>query len=398
MVRLAVVALIAVLLTGCGGGASAPQRRSGRSAVSVNLSCGSAPVAGDPLHPSGAAVVPLPGVPDGIASTADGRVAFVALQSGPPRIAVIARSGSSARLMRTVLVPQYASGVRVTADGRYVIAAAGHGAVVLDAAAAISGSGPAVLGSLEAPPAVAGKGPGAAEVAVSPDSRYVFVTLEGAGAVAVFDLRSAIGGGFGSGSFVGAVRVGAGALGIVPSPDGRWLYEVSEAARTAAGTRRGALNVIALFRAVRDPARALVATAPAPCVPVRVAVSPDGSTVWVTARAGNALLGFAAAALRTDPSSALVSVTKVGAQPLGVAVANGGATVLVADSDLAGSPGASARVSVLNTTSAAHPRLTGSIATGKLADAISAPPAGDTAVVTASGGRQVDVLPLRALR
>jgi DNA-binding beta-propeller fold protein YncE len=399
MMRLAVFLTGAVVLTGCGGGASRSAGGSGDSqAAPIHVSCGATPVAARTLRPAGAAVLSLPGAPDGIASSADGRTAFVALQSGPPRIAVIERTGSSERVVRTVAVPQYASGVRVTPDGRYVIAAAGHGAIVLDAGAAISGSGPAVLGSLEAPTAVAGKGPGAAEVAVSPDSRHVFVTLEGAGEVAVFDLRAAVSSGFGSGAFLGAIPVGAGALGITNSPDGRWLYEVSESARLGVGRRRGALNVIDLSRATRDPAHALVATAPAPCAPVRVAASPNGSTVWVTARDGNALLGFSAAALRTDAAHALMSVTRVGAQPLGLAVANGGATVLVADSDLSGASRTPAGVSVVDAASSAHPKLVGSIATGRLADAISVPPAGDAALVTASDGRQVDLLPLQALR
>src|SRR5665811_1306257 len=76
---------------------------------------------------------------------------------------------------------------------------------------------------------VAGHGPGAAEVAVSPDSHHVFVTLEGAGVVAVFDLRAALAGGSQSG-YLGAVPVGPGALGISLSADGRRLYEVSESA------------------------------------------------------------------------------------------------------------------------------------------------------------------------
>jgi DNA-binding beta-propeller fold protein YncE len=345
------------------------------------------------VRPARADALSLPGAPDGVASTPDGRVTFVALQSGPPRIAVIERVGPAERLLRLVPVPEYASGVHVTPDGRYVLAAAGRGAVVLDVAAAISGAGRAVLGSLSAPASVAGTGPGAAEVAVSPDSKYVFVTLEGAGAVAVFDLAH----GFVGGAFVGAIPVGSGALGIVPSPDGRWLYEVSESARAPGSHARGALNVIDLQRAERDPAGAVTATAPAPCAPVRVAASPDGSTVWVTARDANSLLGFSAAGLQTHARSALESVTRVGEQPLGLAVAPGGTSVLVADADLSGSPADSSGVSVVDTASPAHPTLAGTLRAGKLTDAISAPPAGGVALVTASDSRRLYVFPLRQL-
>ena len=338
----------------------------------------------------------LPGIPDGVATTPDGRTSFVALQSGQPRIAVIDNGQFGQRLLRTVAVPAYASGVKVTPNGRYVLGAAGRGAVVLDVAAAVSGVGGELLGSLAAPAGVAGAGPGAAEIAVSPDSRYVFLTLEGAGVVAVFDLDAAIRLGFGSKRFLGSIPVGAGALGITVSPDGHRLYEVSESARDGSTHDSGALNVIDVKRAVREPARSVIATAVAACAPVRVAVSPDG-TVWVTARDGNALLGFSAVALSRDPAHALVSVTRVGEQPLGLAVVDEGRRALVADSNLSNSRRARSGVSVIDTASSGKPTLLGSILAGKLTDAISAPPAGDLALVTNAGNRQLEAFALQRL-
>ncbi len=375
-----------LLVAGCGGGSSKPAATPGASKPSISVRCGAAPVYGRVLRSAGASVVRLPGVPDGIAATPNDRFAFVALQSGAPRIAVLARVGAGARLLRTIAIPAYASGVRVTPDGRYVLAAARRGAVVLDAAAATTGASGVVLGLLAAPPHVAGSGPGAAEVAVLPDSRYAFVTLEGAGVVAVFDLRR----GFGPGSYLGAVRVGAGALGIVSAPDGRWLYEVSESGRAPTTRRRGVLNVIEVARAVRTPRSAVVAAVPAPCAPVRVAASPDGAAVWVTARDGNQLLGFSASALRTDPARALVSATTVGSAPLGLAVADGGRTVLVADSNLAHSASGHSAVSAISVSPAAgQPALIGSVPAGSVADAIAASPTGGVAFVTSSGSRTV---------
>jgi DNA-binding beta-propeller fold protein YncE len=288
--------------------------------------------------------------------------------------------------------------MKVTPDGRYVLGATGRGAVLLDVAAARSGVGRSLLGSLAAPAGVAGAGPGAAEIAVSPDSRYAFVTLEGAGAVAVFDLDAAISKGFGSKGYLGSIPVGAGALGITVSPDGDWLYEVSESAGGRPADDRGALNVIDLKRAVSDPPRSVIATAAAACAPVRVAVSAAGTTVWVTAKDGNALLGFSAVALRRDPSHALVSVTRVGEQPLGLAVADGGRMVLVADSNLSSPQHSHSEVSVVDTAASDKPMLLGSIPTGKLADAISVPATGDGALVTNSDSEQLDVLALHRLR
>lgn len=400
VVRAAPLIALGLILTACSGNSSrsgSPRVARPAPVAARRLRCGAAARVGRPLQAAKLSTLDLPGTPDGIATTPDGATSFVALQSGPPRIAVIDNRRSGGRVLRTVVVPRYASGMNVTPDGRYVLGAAGRGALVLDVAAAISGAGGGLLGSLAAPAGVGGTGPGAAEIAVSPDSRYVFVTLEGAGVVAAFDLDAAIKSGFGTRGFLGAIPVGAGALGITVSPDGRWLYEVSESPRAGSPADTGALNVIDVTRAVHEPPRSVIATAPAACAPVRVAVAADGAVVWVTARDGNALLGFSTLALRRDPLHALVSVTRVGEQPLGLAVVDGGRRVLVADSSISRSRGTRAGVSVVNTASSANPTLLGSILGGKLADAISAPATGDLALVTNSGSRQLEAFPLGRL-
>jgi DNA-binding beta-propeller fold protein YncE len=388
----ALLAVIASMIAGCASGAGevsgavVPVARAPQS-----VHCGEAAVLGRSLPMAQSRMLGLPGSPDGIATTRDGRLSFVALQTGVPRIAVIENDPSGERLLRTIVVPAYASGMNVTPDGRYALGAAGRGALVLDIAAARSGVGRVLLGWLAAPAGVAGAGPGAAEIAVSRDARYVFVTLEGAGAVAVFDLDAASSHAF-RGGFLGAVPVGAGALGITVSPDGDSLYEVSEAGIGGPAHQRGLLNVLNLRRAVSDPERSVIATATAACAPVRVAVSPDGVTVWVTARDANALLGFSAVALRRDPTHARVSVTRVGARPLGLALANGGRIVLVADSN--GSQQTRSRLSVVQV-AAGEPRLLGWVAAGELADAVSA--TGALALVTNSKSNQLQALAARSL-
>jgi len=399
---LAALVVVGAVIAGCssgGGHASAAAAPTG-AAVSTgaaeltSVRCGEPPVPGPSLRLGRLQTLSLPGSPDGVATTPDGRTSFVAIQTGTPRIAVIGNGRSGERVLRTVAVPSYPSGMKVTPDGKYVLGAAGRGAVVLDVAAARSGIGHELLGSLAAPVGVAGAPPGAAEIAVSPDSRYVFVTLEGAGRIAVFDLDAAIRQGFGSRGFLGSIPVGAGALGITVSPDGRWLYEVSESAGAGSAHDRGALSVIDLTRAVSEPASSVIATAAVACAPVRVAVSPAGTTIWVTAKDGNALLEFSAAALRSDPARALVSVTRVGEQPLGLAVADGGRMILVADSNLSGR--ARSGVSVVDT-AGAQPALLGLVPAGKLADAISESPAEDLALVTDSNGNRLVALALHRL-
>jgi DNA-binding beta-propeller fold protein YncE len=392
---------IGTLLCGCAGGSRAGTSAARGAAAEPRLAevhCGAPPVVGASLSRPRAEMLKLPGTPDGIASTPDGGTSFVAIQSGSPRIVVIANRPGGERLLGTVALPAYASGLNVTPDGRYALGAAGRGAVVLDVTAARGGGGRGLLGSLAVPASVAGAGPGAAEVALSRDSRYAFVTLERAGLVAVFDLKAAISRGLGTHGYLGSIPVGPGALGITVSPDGRWLYEVSESAPNRSAHGHGTLNAIDVKRAVNDPARSITARAAAACAPVRVAVSPDGKTVWVTARDGNALLGFSALALQRDTARALASVTRVGPQPLGLAVADGGRKLLVADSDLAHARGSRSAVSIINTASPGKPVQIGSVPAGELADAISAPATGDLALVTNSDSRQLEVLHLQRLK
>jgi DNA-binding beta-propeller fold protein YncE len=406
----ALLIAIGTMVSGCSGGQraapdgarTASGGRRGEAVVPAasaqprSVRCGETAVAGRPLGQVRAQMLSLPGTPDGLATTPDGRVSFVAIQTGIPRIAVIKNGPSGERLLRTVVVPSYASGMTVTPDGRYALGAAARGAVVLDVAAAISGVGRPMLGSLATPARVVGHGQGAAEVAVSPDSRYAFLTLEGAGIVAVFHLDAAVSHGFGSNGFVGSIPVGDGALGVTASPDGRWLYEVSEGVGAGRARGHGTLTMIDLRRAEIDPAKSVVATAPVACAPVRVAVPSSGRTVWVTARDGNALLRFSAVALRSNPTHALVSVTRVGEQPLGLAVADGGRIIVVADSNLSNSRRGRSAVSVVDTSSGA-PILVGSVPSGHLADAISTSLTGKAVLVTNSGSKQLEVLALRRL-
>ena len=369
--RIPACVAVSLLAIGCSSSSGARSEPAART-VPPPSTCHSQPQTAPAPAGARASVTGLPGSPDGIATTPDGRYAFVAIQSGAPRIAVVRTGAGHPRVIRTIALPATPSGVRVTPNGRYVLAAAGRGAVVIDSAAAIDGAGQPVIGSLSAPARLAGAGPGAAEVAVSAGSRYAFVTLEGAGRVAVFDLRTR--------AYLGAVPVGGGALGLAVAPDGRRLYEVSESGRAKGFAHiRGVLNVIDIRRAVADPARAVLVASPAPCAPVRVAVSPDGREVWVTARDGNELLGY-------DSVGALRSVTPVGAAPLGVAVAGSGREVLVADANLGHAAGGRSALSIVDVTSPQRPRLLGSVGARRLADAVAAPGDGHLALLTASDG------------
>ncbi len=311
----------------------------------------------------------LPGNPFGVAATPDGRWAFVATGGA---VEVLRAAGPlSLKLVRAIPVPAgtpgpaagLALGEAITPDGRYLLAAAGDGAVVISVARAERGASGAVLGTLHAP-----GGAGAIEVAVSRDGRYAFVSEEDTQRAAVFNLAEALASGFGARDYVGAIPLGLAPVGLAVSPDGRWLYATSEVRAPAApaGDSPGTLTVISLRRAETTPAASVVATVNAGCQPVRVTTSADGSEVWVTARASDDLLCFSAARLRSAPARALIAAVRVGEAPVGLAAVQGGRLIIVADSNRFGVSGASSDLDVVSVAAAlrGRPAVIGHIRAG----------------------------------
>ena len=354
-----VLALVAGGLVASAGLASASHGIGIRPSATCDTAVAKAPV----LKAVPRSSVRMPGNPFGVVSSADGRRTFVALPQGS--IEVLANRKIRARVaapvpVRRVKVPGTPLGERLTHDDRYLLAAADRGAVVVNVAKAERGAKGAVVGMLSSP-----AGTGAIEVAVSPDDRYAFVSLEDSESLAVFNLRKALAHGFGPSDFVGKVPMGIAPVGLAVSPDGKLLYGTSEIAR-GGKSQIGTLSVIDLRRAETKPARAVVATIPAGCNPVRVITSADGRVVWVTARASNAVLGFSAARLLHHRAHAQVAKVQVGAAPVGLALVDNGKRLVVADSDRFLANGEQSSLAVLNVGKALAGRraLLGYIPTG----------------------------------
>jgi DNA-binding beta-propeller fold protein YncE len=363
------------------------------------------------------------GSPFGVAVTPDGRYGFVAVAGGSVIDVLKMAKTASGRpvLVRSIPVAGEPLGETITPDGKYLLAADGSGAVVISVARAESGAASAVLGTLAAP---GGSGNGqsalsdsAIEVATSRDGRYAFVTLEYGQRAAVFSLAGALSRGFGRADYVGSIPLGQAAVGLAVSPDGRWLYATSEGAVPAqhpvgitASAARGAptlsarqaaragivpneppgtLTLINLQRAETDPAHSVVATVDAGCQPVRVITAANGTQVWVTARASNDLLCFAAARLVSDPSHALVAVVRVGEAPVGLTAVRDGTLIVVADSNRFSEPGAHAALTVINVADAldGRPALVGHIAAGLFPRDMTAARGGTVLVSNFSSGQ-----------
>jgi DNA-binding beta-propeller fold protein YncE len=334
----------------------------------------------------------VPPAPFGVVTSADGRWSFVAL-SGEGSVGVF-EAGRSVlpHLVHQVTLTGQPVGEALTRDGRYLLAADGaDGALVISVSRAEAGQADAQVGTLGSGTG----GAGAIEVAVSPDDRFAFVSLEDWASIAVYNLQRALADGFGSADLVGMIPVGIAPVGLAVSPDGRWLYATSEAARgTAASTAQGTLTVIDLRRAETAPAASVVATVDAGCSPVRVITSAHGGLVWVTARGSDRLLGFSAARLRTDAARSLVADVEVGAAPVGLALVDGGSKIVIADSNRFSASGAASSLAAVGVAAAlaGRPALLGYLPAGGFPREMALEPGGRTLLVTNYDSGQLEAV------
>jgi DNA-binding beta-propeller fold protein YncE len=369
-------------------------------------------------------MTPAIGRPFGVAVSRDGRYSFVSGFRGYPNgsyVEVFSDHGDTAvRLRAIALGAPEAAGDTLTSDGLYLLVASGSGAAVLDVTRAEEGKAHALIGFLRSPesgtvPASAGQAPGSAilpgavgsaiEVTTSPDSRYAFVSLEYSDEIAVFDLAEALATGLRSSGYVGSIPLGHAVVGMAISPNGHWLYATSEVAAgvklgpLARDRTDGTLSVIDLGRATSKPSTSVVATVPAGCGTVRVAVSPDGRVVWVTARESDALLAFSASELLSDPKQALLARVRVGEAPVGLAVVEEGARIVVADSNRFKAPGERSGLTVVDASAAlaGQPSLIGIARAGLFPRELALAPNGHTLLVTNFESGQLETIDLNHL-
>jgi DNA-binding beta-propeller fold protein YncE len=312
-------------------------------------------------------------------------------------------------LVRTIQVPGIALGCSLTADGRLLLVANdGQGAAVLNVARAESGGPDPVLGTLSPPAGAHLHASGAIETASSADGRYVFVSLEygpSGGVVAVYDLGSSSAPRFGPSDYKGAIRLGDAVVGSALAPSGRYLYVTSEIA-SQAGTSpsaihsNGTLSVINVAIAEHNPAHAVLRTVPALSQPVRVAVSPDGSVIWVTARGSNRLLAFSIAKLLSDPTRSRLANVSVGTSPVGVAVFGDGGRVIVANSDRFNQKGAHASLTVVNGEAALDhkPAVIATLTAGQFPREMAVERGGTVVLVTNFASDQLEAVDVSHLR
>lgn len=219
----------------------------------------------------------------------------------------------------------------LTPDGKYLLVAANNGIQVMDAQGAEVGASSINVGQLTVP-GVSGNGRPIG-VAVTPDGKFAFVSLQFANEVGVFNLAKALSTRDFSSDYLGSLDVGPQPVGLAVSPHGQTLYATNFVADPT--DVPGKLTVVDIAKATTkgQQSAAIVSQVPAGCHPARIAVTADGKTVWVTSRQSNVLLGYSASQLANKPGKALIAKVQVGQWPIGIVLVNGGKRIVLTDND-----------------------------------------------------------------
>jgi serine/threonine protein kinase/DNA-binding beta-propeller fold protein YncE len=318
-----------------------------------------------------------------------GRFGFVSDVGG---VTVLDTSSPVPKVLRTVPLTG-AQGEALTPDHRDLVVAAGSGLSVFSVSALERGpAGP--LGSLSSP-----GGGHPVEVALSPDGRFAFVSLQTSGQVAVFNLQRALSAGFSAADEVGTIAMHSDPIGLAVSVDGRYLYVASGLARPATTSGAGTLTVIDLRKAESHPSAAVTQVVKAGCGPDRMVASPDGRYLWVTSGGGNALLAYDTAKLASDPAHALVARVALGELPLGLVFVHGGTLLVVANSNRDQLKGAASDLAVVDVAQAlaGKPALLGMISSGITPRQFALEPNGKTLLVTNTESGQVEAVDIAHL-
>jgi len=350
--------------------------------------------------------VEVPGRPFGAVPTPDGcwlLVSFSGATSSPANGVAVLRWAQGA-LTRSKLVPLGPSptGMAMTHDGKVLAVATGSGVTLLDVGRVLDGSSDPFVGFVSL-----GGTAGVIYVAVTEDDTLLFTANEGAASVTVVDLPMARSGL--PGAVIGTIPVGGFPVGLVISPDQRWLYSTSQYADDSWGwplvcpyagqpdqRPEGAVVIIDVERARTDPAGAAMQAVPARCTPVRGAVDPGGRTLWVTARGSNQALAFDTVTLFENPATALLGPVPVGPAPVGIAVFGDGRRVVVADSNRF-DPNPQGTLTVIDATrpTAGGGAVIATLQAGAFPREVAVSPDGRTLFVTNYFSGQVEVVDLR---
>jgi DNA-binding beta-propeller fold protein YncE len=347
--------------------------------------------------------ISVPGAPFASLSTRDGTVLFVSVSAAGPGsragIVVFRRTGKELTQIGFVgLRTLTAFGMALLADDSTLLVADGEGVALVDATAAKTGARTDPVYVVDDPDA------GTIEVVVTADGRTAFAADENRAALSVLRIERQPSGQPGA-VRTGSIDVDRAPVGLALSPNGATLYVAGELALRGPATAdaggdlvrrcgpRGVVN--GTLTAVDVARRAVVARLAAGCSPVRVAVTADGVTVWVSVRGDDRVIAFDAAKIRTDAAHALVAQARVGSAPVGIALLASDTLLAVANSNRFDPGARTSTVTVLNL--GATPSVRTSVTTGSFPREFSVSPDGALLYLTNYRSRSVEIIDVTRL-
>ena len=302
--------------------------------------------------------IKLPGQPFGVVASSDQKWVFVSLPTGRRKgaIAVLQNTGGRIQLVRIVPTDRPPLGMVLTHSGDTLIVAAQDRVVFFNTRKLEIGDGDPAFQWVSD-----GRRAGSVYVNVTADDKTLFVSDESTATITVIDLdrirspgRNSVAanskhsnsGGGARYAIIGKIPVGLAPIALTFSKDERWLFTTSEVARRPwrwplvlkrknddGMDPKGEVIVIDVAKARTNPRESVTARVPAGNSPVRSALAPDGSRLFVTARGSNAVLVFNTADLVGKPDKAKPVKITVGANPVPVILVNNGKLALVGNSN-----------------------------------------------------------------
>ena len=347
--------------------------------------------------------------------SADGCWIFASIparQSGDTSvIALYKRSKGTLALVRTLEVQGGPTGMALTHDGKTLIVADGDRVAFIDTDRLIHEREGAVLGYL-----VDSAAKGRVYANVTADDKFAFIADENSKTVSVIDMARARSRHYDISATVGKIPTGTLPIALTFSRDGKFIYITSQWAPpeygwpieckretnnpnndTTSVNPQGAIHVVDVARAKKDPAHSIVSNVRAGCSAVRFVLSPSGRRAYVTARNSNMLLAFDVAKLRSDTGHARVGSVPVGPAPVGIAVVDGGREIIATNSNrFVGGPNDQQTLTVIdaNKVAAGEKAIIGSIPAGAFPREMRVTSDGRTLILTNFGSKSIQMVDL----
>ncbi len=333
--------ILALLVLSCGLAASSAALAEDPASAGYGTAAGCGPA------PTTTLTVPVAGHPFSAIPNADGCSVYVSVAGVAPatsgNVAVLQRKGDVVTVAGSVPVHSQPAIMALTHDGKLLVAADAIDVAFIDPVALAAGQANAVLGYINE------KGTGVVSVAISPDDNTLFVADESSSTITVIDLAKVRAGDFTADTVLGKIPVGRSPVGLAVSNDGKYLYSTSQIAPASAkwpivcvreGQRKkgvqdaqGMVMVADAQLARTSAATAILSLVPSGCNTVRVALSPDNTTAYATARGSNQVFAFDTAKMVPAPDAAQTGVVTVGTSPVGITLTGNGSGLVVTNSD-----------------------------------------------------------------